>query len=116
MSKDIVKLYLTFKDKQSCIHNENADLSILSNDTELELLIEVLQDFNDSKILLHTTNIYIKNLISEWLNEWKKEKFMIKEDKRPNYQLLKRLDDVIDENHLLITCTYVYDLTRITSD
>lgn len=80
---------------------------------ELELIIKTLSTINADCIIIHTQNIYISNVIREWLEIWMKENFQFSltkdavyitdekgnkkkveekvEGYRPNYLLLKQL-------------------------
>ncbi len=78
----------------------------------LKLFKNNIKLFKKKNILkIHTSSIYLKNLIDYWIEDWADDNFMIKNDiPRPNINKLKELNDLLVEIKNLKYKIYVYTL------
>ncbi len=74
--------------------SENLDLNRISLIPFVEFLEWIKDDNKESKkyINLHTNNLYLKSLITEWIDKWKKTQFKIDDQFRPNTDILKKIE------------------------
>ncbi len=91
--------YLTVNIKDE--KTDKVDINLILNENRMTLyaLVEGLDSIvnSDTKIKAtvecYTDNVYCMNVVNEWLERWKKERFI----NRPNIDLLERLSSLLDD-------------------
>lgn len=90
-------MIVTSKDEKSDKVETNSILN--KNRMTLYALVEGLYSIVNSDkqikatVECYTDNIYCMNIVNEWLEKWKKERFI----NRPNIDLLEKLSNILNE-------------------
>ncbi len=80
------------------ISNENR-VSLLCLIESIDSILNTNSTSTNSIVIeCYTNNIYCMNIVNEWLDKWKKERFI----NRPNLDLLEKLNGLLDKCKLNI--------------
>lgn len=91
---------ISIDDKKDITTLSGIEKNCNKNQIELVPLLEILEwiiDESERKkhVIIFTNSSYVINVIQEWIDKWKKNNFMINEDKeRPNADILRKIDNV----------------------
>lgn len=91
--------FISIDDKKDIVTITGTEENTDKNKIQLIPLLEALEWFNDEssqrkkQITIFTTSNYLVGSIGEWIDKWRKNNFMINEEKeRPNADILRKID------------------------
>lgn len=98
------------------LHKKN-DIIFTFDTSQLEFICNLFEKGDNSHYVIYTTDVYVKNVLMEWIFQWEKEKFKFKlvydtdvtsasqkevvlKGKRPNYKLLQKICELRAKKNL----------------
>ncbi len=123
-----VKFSTTTENNDTIIYKSNDYPDVKTDHPELYIIFDILQKIDSKIIHIHTNNLYVKNVLHEWIHIWKIDNFeysLIKETftenknsryrkrietvikgKRPNSDILKKISNLLSRKEITMTLEY----------